>query len=185
MSDSDIPAKKPDVTKAGRIFAAVFIGLLIVGVGACSFWIVSALSSPTPDTTPACPNPVEQRYFNALTSEMRSWGAVGITIGEDFTNAGDDPMLLIDDTWIMRMATNIHLVEQRADAIIALEWPVSVASVRQLAVRMANDLKAAMALMTSGIDNLELDDLEEATELMVRVGDTTDYIHADIASFCG
>ena len=116
--------------------------------------LVMACSTPElvrPSPTPTCLTALDEQYFDDLTGKVRSVGAITISMGEDWIAAGYDPSLLLDDIWVMRQETNIYVLEQLANDILALRAPSSAASVQKIATQMATDMQAAMEFFERGL----------------------------------
>ena len=149
--------------------------------------LVMACSTPElvrPSPTPTCLTALDEQYFDDLTGKVRSVGAITVSMGEDWIAAGYDPSLFLDDIWVTRQETNIYVLEQLANDILALRAPSSAASVQKIATHMATDMQTAMEFFERGLANLDSDALDQAGNLMVHVGDDARHIHGLIASFC-
>ena len=118
-------------------------------------------------------------------------------MSEDFQRASDDPYLIEGPFWLMGMGTQFWVISQAADDILEMYAPSSAAKVRAAADQMAQRLKTSMALYEIALDEkvgdpkrgrerraLDMDMLDEATNIMTYAGDDGRHVMGLIASFC-
>ena len=167
--------------------------------------VVVPTSTPAPSPTPrptsipvaVCPTVAEEEYFDEMNSGLRRVGTLTIMMSEDFQRASDDPYLIEDSFWLMGMGTQFWVMSQAADDILEMYAPSSAAKVRAAADQMAQRLKTSMALYEIALDEkvgepkrgrerraLDMDMLDEATNIMTYAGDDGLHVKGLIASFC-
>ena len=86
-----------------------------------------------PRATPAaaaCPSPAETLYFSRLARHMLDMAPSVESMGDLFTEVGNDPMLLISDAWRLELAGHMFQINVSAQDIIDLDAPASAVSVR-------------------------------------------------------
>ena len=118
-------------------------------------------------------------------------------MGEDFERARDDPYLIGDAFWLMGMGNQFYAISGAAGDILDINAPSSAAKVRRAADQMAQRLKTSMTLYEIALDEkvgepkrgrerraLDMDMLDEATDILVYAGDDGRHVRALIASFC-
>ena len=97
----------------------------------------------------------------------------------------------------MGMGTQFWAISRAADDILDISAPSSVAKVRRAADQMAQRIKTSMALYEIALDDkvgeprrnrerraLDMDMLDEATNILTYAGDDGRHVMGLIASFC-
>ena len=118
-------------------------------------------------------------------------------MSEDFQRASENPYLIEDSFWVIGMENQFYVIERAADDILAMYAPSSAAKVRAAASQMAQRLKTSMALYEIALDGkvgeprrdrerraLDMDMLDEATNILIYAGDDASHVKGLIASFC-
>ena len=167
--------------------------------------VVVPTSTPAPRPTPrptaipvaVCPTGAEERYFDEMNGELRRVGTLTIMMSEDFQRASDDPYLIEDFSWLVGIGTHFWVISGAADDILDISAPSSASKVQRAADQMARRLKTSMGLYEIAFDEkwgepkrgrerraLDMDMLDEATNIMTYAEDDGRYVKALMASFC-
>ena len=101
---------------------------------------VAVMATPTPRPTPmpeGSPTASEERYFLALAEHTAMIGNSSFTMGELMLEAGENPLMMFDDAWIILVAFEITTINAAADAILGMDSPSSTSEIRDYAWSMA------------------------------------------------
>ena len=134
-----------------------------------------ATSTPLPTaTTEQCPTATEQRYWVALDEQSTLIGEGLVTIGGLLGQVENDALLLFDDAWAAAVAIQIAVMDVAADAMIKLDAPRSLSHVRVQIEESANYTKAGNDEMAWGLDNIDVEAIENAVALYTTGANTAE-----------
>ena len=149
----------------------------------------SAIPRPTPTTTAmpilSCPNDAEQDYFSQIGSQGVSAFTLLTMFGEELqTTALNAPLDILDENWIYARETDIMVMNQHFDGLIALQSPASAAHIDRMVEDIARQVKQALRSTNAGIQNSDPDMLDIGTSLMEQLATKGEALRLAIDSFC-
>ena len=145
------------------------------------------MATPTPRLTPmpeGCPTASEERCFLALAEHTAMIGNSSFTMGELMLEAGENPLMMFDDAWIILVAFEITTINAAADAILGMDSPSSTSEIRDYAWSMAQYLKDGNDLLIVGIDNADSEALEAANIAFINAAEQLDQSTIARQNFC-
>ncbi len=102
-----------------------------------------------------------EEYWKFVGSNLGSIGEVSTAAGEQLGLAGEDPTVILDEDWKLRMAVGLGFMGGSAEAIINRDDVPESATVLQAALEeMARHLSASVTSFANGIDNLDPSEFE-------------------------
>ena len=128
-----------------------------------------ARASPTPvDSSPASPGRTspEAGYADAVLRISTNYRDAFTTIGEQFTNAGNDTSLLLDDEWKVTVAAALAVLQISGNDLRALVPPAKFAGAHKEFLGAADHFDQVAILAAEGIDNLDGAKLSQAVQEM-------------------
>ena len=183
------------------VLALVIGGLIVAGIvaGACDNGgqpkptAERAKPTPTPTVAPisavtpppdTCPSPAEAAYFDEVNGGLRSIGAQVGMLSEYWAEAANNPILLLDDIWVMGRETDLMALTLHADRIIALEPPPSARQLDDMVATTMVMAQQVFQLQSDGITATDMDMFMEGSNLMDSVSDRARWIRAEMDAFC-
>jgi hypothetical protein len=147
---------------------------------------VSTPSVPTATTTSVvkCPTTAEADYFVGLADIVSTLATAISAISRLSTEAGNNPVLTLDETWQLETAVVLVQLRSVADEIDALNPPDSVQSIHDDQLQIAEALREFVTLYTTGVDNLDADLIVLATKRMAEINQLANAGSAKISAFC-
>lgn len=141
----------------------------------------TAERTPPPDT---CPSPAEAAYFDDVNSGLTSIGTQVGMLSEDWAEAANNPILLLDDIWVMGRETDLMVLTLQADRIIALEPPPSARQLDDMVATTMVMAQQVFQLQSDGITTTDMEMFMEGSNLMDSVSDRARWIRAEMDAFC-
>ena len=99
-------------------------------------------------------------------------------------DAGQNPLLMIDDFWIIDVATHVAILDIASESILVLDPPRSASSVSRPADAVARLMLEANDNLVYGIDNVDESSLGEATTLYLQASDQMQRLTRAVETFC-
>lgn len=90
---------------------------------------------------------------------------------------------LLSDEWVFDVAAQLAIMRVTADDVVALMPPPALTDVHELYDSAANDLHQATILIAQSIDNLDVDMMLEANELMASGGTEIGEATSELVAF--
>ena len=149
----------------------------------------SAIPRPTPTTTAkpslACPNDAEQDYFSQISSQGVPAFTLLTMFGEELqTTALNAPRDILDENWIYARETDIMVINQHFNGLIALQSPASAAHIDRKVEDIARQIKQALRSTNAGIQNYDIDMIDVGARQMEQVATKGEALRLAIDSFC-
>jgi hypothetical protein len=118
---------------------------------------IAAHLRPTPTPAP-CDADAVVRYMGDVQQSMDGLGAAMSEMGQLFTSAGTNPLLLIDPDWLDQMAVQMVVMQLHLDALAAMTAPPFLRTVHEPLMSSVATYEQFLAAAAQGVD--ELDDAE-------------------------
>ena len=160
-----------------KVLATVVLALFVLA--ACE----DSTPTPVPTPTPSC-TPAETAYLHELDGGLRSIGAQMGMLGEDWADASANPLLLLDEMWVLGQETALTTLTLHADRMIALTPPGSAQELDERVEATMKQSKEAFQLLSDGITSADADLMLQGTALMTSASDSARYIGIDMDAFC-
>ena len=128
----------------------------------------TATPKPTATPIPLCKREAESIYIVALADFMDVIGTSSVSLGERFTELGQNPALLFTSEWRDGVTLSMGIMLFAATSIIELEAPDSLDEIDKVAKRMARQIEDALGLYASAIDDIDPDKLEQANQIILQ-----------------
>ena len=105
--------------------------------------------------------------------------------GEELqTTALNAPLDILDENWIYARETDIMVMNQHFDGLIALQSPASAAHIDRMIEDIARQVKQALRSTNAGIQNSDPDMLRIGTSQIEQVATKGEALRLAIDSFC-
>ena len=160
-----------------KVLVAVVLALF--ALAACE----DSTPTPIPTPTPSC-TPAETAYLDELDGGLRSIGAQMGMLGEDWADASANPLLLLDEVWVLGQETALTTLTLHVDRMIALTQPASAQELDELVEATMKQSKEALELLSGGLTKADADLMLQGTALMASASDSARYVRVDMAAFC-
>ncbi len=141
--------------KTGGIILACVLGIFII--------VIAFTCGPEPTELPELPvmTNEEQDYISALLNNANTMdGAL-----EEFSTLMIEPQIGIDK-WTLDVATQLTIIRLAYDEAAQMNPPASMVNIHSKYMQAMNNFNDATYLIASGIDNLDIGMIEEATNKM-------------------
>ena len=99
-------------------------------------------------------------------------------LSEDWAEAANNPILLLDDIWVMGRETDLMVLTLQADRIIALEPPPSARQLDDMVATAMVMAQQVFQLQSDGITATDMEMFIEGSNLMDSVSDRARWIRA-------
>ena len=190
--------------KGATIVIAVTVLAAIIGASACGSdddalgetEVTSATATPVPDaatanlesdepTGPALLTLTSEEctYLGELQSILSSAVTGSNDVGESFLEAVDDPLVILDQTWVLEVAAGLAMVRLSYDDVSDLSAPESLSDIHDAADAALSKLDDATRPIASGIDDRDADQMNEGAALFVSAAEDMRALPALIVSF--
>ena len=152
--------------------------------------VTDATPTPTPrpsltsTPTSTCPTAKERTYFIALLDALEPYASGATSLLGMLSEASDNPLLIFDDSWKIRLAVTLFTLNTGAEEILALDPPNSVTRISTHAELAAQKALRISDLMVRAIDRFDADALEEAVDLIASSINDVEAMGIAIESFC-
>ncbi len=126
---------------------------------------VVATKAPTAKPSSAT-NLSESEYADATKKIFDEQSGAFKQLGNLLVSAGDNPTLVVDNTWTVKTAYNIAIIKDCSARIRKLKPPLRYATAHAAVVESANHYDKAMDLLVYSIDHLDADKMKQAMDEM-------------------
>ena len=131
-----------------------------------------------------CPSPQQDAYFREVGRHAGTIGNSFGRLGSRFTQAAENDALMVTDEWRLAVVTELAKLKIASSLIRELNPPPGVESIHVLMSRLPHQLDDFTAATASGIDNLDVSQLERAGDMMTAITTTAGDMTAILRSFC-
>ena len=145
----------------------------------------TAQPEPTATPVPVCEGEDERAYITDFDNYMQMIGPRAGTLSKLLSDAGRNPLLVMDPKWTEDTGFAIGFISIGADEIIGLKAPDSLTEIDQSAKAMARELRAAMDLYVEGIDGFDADKLVRGGERMLKATEHMEDTYVAFDRLCG
>jgi hypothetical protein len=151
----------------------------------------TAVPSATPTTTPTVTPTVaptatpgfseaEIVYARRTGNIARGWGLAFSKISDILSEASNNPALLLDNNWKIRLATQMVMISNLTEELNSTQAPPRFHNAHRLLTEAGRELDIAMTLMAESVDELNANKMNRATAHMARwsalVAEATDEV---------
>ena len=144
----------------------------------------TAPPSASPAATAACPTLAQATYFLALSTIDGGVAAAFADLGETFSLAGEQPMLIFDEDWRLNVAITLTTMDIAAEQIRGLDPPPGLEDLHALQIQIADQLGIVTSSSIQGIDEIDAALLDEATAAIARTNTLVERSAAIIETLC-
>ena len=124
--------------------------------------------TPIPSATPLPTiEPTEQAYIGQIGNIANTYADALDGLGQQLTDAGENPALIFDQEWIIDTAAIITTIRLNNEEVRTLEPPEQYQPGQALMLEVANHLDVAMDAYIEGIDNLDVDKITQGNEALL------------------
>lgn len=169
-----------------RVSLFALLAALLIATIACGE-SVDVTSSPertrpptdVPTNTPVPTEPQESEqeesdYALTLLDIMERYAVHTTNMAMLFSEAGEDPLLILDAGWIEDFATEDANLRILNDEVRNLNPPSRFEAVHNDLLKAANDIDTALDYLERGIDEIDPDALNTGADYLLRAGDHID-----------
>ena len=126
-------------------------------------------SSPTPaeEVIPTSTTQLSlKEYGQAVSTPLKAFSKAMTDLGQLMRAVGNDPNQLLDDTWRANVKSDAATVKAKHAEIAALNPPDALADMHATLIDGTGDCSLAMDHLTTGIDNMDADEVSTAVDLI-------------------
>ena len=147
------------------------------------------ISTPTLQPTPTptvlvCPTIEESFYFLAMADFTGNIGTHSIALGELFTEASANPLLMVNDDWLLQAAIHLAALDTNAEGMLDVHAPSSVSHIHGQAMQAARSVQRAVPKYTAGIDNFDDNLLLQASHEITTAAEYMNVMGEMAENFC-
>ncbi len=145
------------------------------------------LLASTPEAVASeCPTLAEASYLLALAEHLELIGEATTELGPLFALLADDPLIVLTDNFKIAFAVYAVVIQVSSQGIIDLDSPNSprIQAIDGRVVNMARKAIASMDAYALGIDNFDVDRLDEGTRLIQEANAELEAANGMIRQLC-
>ena len=105
-------------------------------------------------------------------------------LGDSFLDAGENPLLLFDETWRLEVILALALLDVSADSILTWNPPPGTEEIDGLLKDAATDVKSAVDLIPGAIDDFDPTRLERGALFIASAGQKVTRGTPLVTGFC-
>ena len=148
--------------------AAIIVGIvavvliIIIAVAACGEPSTPTRTpTPTPSQSPAPPiatlTPAESNYLNIIETNSQTCGTALTELGQLLSDAQ-----IFDEDWIVEVAIQMATIRLCYEEMLATTPPDSMLTIHNKYIQALQHFNNACSLLAEGIDNLDMDSMDQA-----------------------
>lgn len=155
--------------RCGIILAVIAVGFTVWMVVADGDESESSRSTSTDPRTELCSSQAEREYLADLSLHYEVFTLAKDEVRQAVFRLEENTALIFDSTWREDFVVGLAGMAAATDKMAYLDAPSSLYEISKAARRVALEIKLASFMLVAAIDDLDVDEAEEALELWVKV----------------